>query len=753
VSQHEEPTRIEGSTSSDEPRPIGMLSRRYRVLALIGVGGMGSVYLADDLELGERVAVKMLRPGCSNAEFIERLRSEVRLARRVTHKNVARTYDIGEHEGERFLTMEYIDGESLDARIARDGALALPLFFRVANDVAAGLAAAHAAGVVHRDLKPPNILVAHDGRAVITDFGLAWSGDTQPEDRVAGTPSYMAPEQFDGKFDERSDVFALGVVFHVMLTAEKPFAAAPSERPTRAPNPRDVRPNLPIALGALVERCLAPVPADRFAGASAVEEALASTRSAVLDDEDAPATVATGPAAGVLRRVSSAPRNILIRSVGNAAEDPLARGLRYELANRINEHALLCAFDDPERAHEASAHLELTHRGDVLVLDVRVLGSREGFEFWRASFEGTTADAIDLARAAARGIEQALAVDVQEGSAMKPLGPRASELYFAGRAFYKEYWPEPLRLAIESFEEALVHAPSHPLLISALASACARQGFFTEGHMERARETAELAVRLAPDLAEAHVAKATAHLQDADLEGAVVALLRAVELAPGHTEALGALGRVLLEVGAPADSIRLSEASHLRDRDDWPLAVIARAQALLGRWDAAMAALDRMGSQAEKQLGLMMKARISMWRRDRHAVKAIYDRATALGLNRNSVSHRLMYIVGEAVLEMRTARAQDLFVREERAGLASRTRRTFVYQLSAEANAYVGDLQGALEAIERAVKEGLVDTFWLDRCPLFDDLRGSDGFEAAREIVQCRARRVLALLHTRRFDV
>ncbi|MGH7281196.1 MAG: serine/threonine-protein kinase, partial [Polyangiaceae bacterium] len=150
------------------------LAGRYELVSLLGEGGMGRVYLARDSELDEIVALKTLSSDVADmADAMDRFRREVKLARKVTHVNVARTYDIGEHEGLRFLTMEYIEGESLGDRIARSGALPFDLVMRVVRDVGAGLVAAHAAGVIHRDLKPDNVILAKDGRIVITDFGIA----------------------------------------------------------------------------------------------------------------------------------------------------------------------------------------------------------------------------------------------------------------------------------------------------------------------------------------------------------------------------------------------------------------------------------------------------------------------------------------------------------------------------------------------------------------------------------------------------
>jgi serine/threonine protein kinase len=173
---------------------------------------MGSVYRARDRELDELVAVKVLRRELvAEPGMMERFRREVKLARRVTHRNVARVFDIGEHAGEKFITMELIDGESLAARLTRDGALRIGDAVTIAMSIGDGLAAAHAAGVVHRDLKPDNVLLAEDGRVVVTDFGIARAiaapgGSKRTVGMIVGTPEYMAPEQIEGgPVDARTD--------------------------------------------------------------------------------------------------------------------------------------------------------------------------------------------------------------------------------------------------------------------------------------------------------------------------------------------------------------------------------------------------------------------------------------------------------------------------------------------------------------------------------------------------------------------
>ncbi len=270
---------------------------RYELIDLVGAGGAGTVYRARDVELDEIVALKVLRKELlGSGSILESFRSEVKLARRVTHRNVARMFDIGEQDGERFLTMEFVEGEMLTARInsGPEGSprpLPLPLVQDIMAQVCAGLTAAHAVGVIHRDLKPDNILLATDGRVVITDFGIARALKSevapQQEGEFVGTPEYMSPEQAEGSpVDIRTDIYSLGIVLFEMLTGTLPFtgtnplvtAAARLLRPP--PDPRSKRVGLPDSLAQVILRAMARQPADRYATASelahAVEEAVHS---------------------------------------------------------------------------------------------------------------------------------------------------------------------------------------------------------------------------------------------------------------------------------------------------------------------------------------------------------------------------------------------------------------------------------------------------------------------------------------------
>jgi len=206
--------------------PGTKLGSRYRVVALLGRGGMGEVYRADDLELGQAVALKFLPEAVSrNPEELARFRSEVRVARQIAHPNVCRVYDIGQADGHVFLSMEYVDGEDLASVLRRMGRPTADKAIEIARQICLGLAAAHEAGMLHRDLKPANIMIDGRGRARITDFGLAGLADElSKEGSYAGTPAYMAPEQITGgRVSVRSDLYALGLVLYELFTGKRVF--------------------------------------------------------------------------------------------------------------------------------------------------------------------------------------------------------------------------------------------------------------------------------------------------------------------------------------------------------------------------------------------------------------------------------------------------------------------------------------------------------------------------------------------------
>jgi serine/threonine protein kinase/tetratricopeptide (TPR) repeat protein len=242
-------------------------ARRYQVIEDLGHGGMGRVYKVFDTEVREKLALKLLNPEiASDEQTIERFRNELKLARTISHRNICRMHDLGHEEDTYYITMEYISGEDLKSFIHRVGALPVGKAVSIARQVCEGLAEAHRVGVVHRDLKPQNIMIDRDGNARIMDFGIARSVKAKGitgANVMIGTPEYMSPEQVDGKeADRRSDIYSLGIVLFEMLTGRLPFegdtplAVAVKQKSEPAPDPRKINPQIPEDLKQVVWKCL-----------------------------------------------------------------------------------------------------------------------------------------------------------------------------------------------------------------------------------------------------------------------------------------------------------------------------------------------------------------------------------------------------------------------------------------------------------------------------------------------------------------
>ena len=246
-----------------------VLAQRYEIIRTLGEGGMGAVYQARDLELGRTVALKVIRPDLAkNPAIIERFKQEILLSQRVTHKNVIRIYDLGEGVGVKFITMEYVDGEDLRALMLRKKKLSPQEVVDVMSQVCLALEAAHSVGIIHRDLKPQNIMCDKDARILVMDFGLARTveGDGMTQTgALVGTMDYMSPEQALGKdLDQRSDLFALGLIFYELLTGKMPYKAESvvasllKRTQERAAPVASHDASIPKALSNVVGKCMEP---------------------------------------------------------------------------------------------------------------------------------------------------------------------------------------------------------------------------------------------------------------------------------------------------------------------------------------------------------------------------------------------------------------------------------------------------------------------------------------------------------------
>src|SRR5437016_9880828 len=311
------PTRAPSFDSIDNARfvPGNILAERYRIVGLLGKGGMGEVYRADDLKLAQPVALKFLPEHLlSDGAALARFHREVRVARQVSHRNVCRVYDISEVEGRHFLSMEFIKGEELSSLLRRIGRLPQDKAIQIARQICAGLSAAHDVGVIHRDLKPSNVMIDEHGNARITDFGLAGLAEEFSDDEIrAGTPAYMSPEQLDGRtFTVRSDIYSLGLVLYELFTGRKAFEAPTlgelvklRRSDTTPTTPTSIIKDLDPLVEKVIDRCIQKDPEQRPASAIQVAAALPGgdpiAAALAAGETPSPEMVAAAPKEGILR--------------------------------------------------------------------------------------------------------------------------------------------------------------------------------------------------------------------------------------------------------------------------------------------------------------------------------------------------------------------------------------------------------------------------------------------------------------------
>ncbi len=314
---------------------------RYEVIEELGAGGMGRVYRVYDKKIEEEVALKLIRPDiAAEKRTVERFRNEIKTARKISHKNVCRTHDLGEEGMALFITMEYVRGEDLKSVIRRMKVLAPGTAVSIARQVAEGLGEAHRLGVVHRDLKPSNIMIDKDGNAKIMDFGIARSlarPGTTAEGAIIGTPEYMSPEQVEGKpADQRADIYALGVILFEMVTGRPPFegetslAVAHKHRYEPAPDPQTLNPQISPDLGRLILRCVEKEREKRYKAVGEFLSELEAVEALLPTAERAPTgRPATGhkPTPSKTITVKFTPRKLLIPAVALAVIAAIVIGL------------------------------------------------------------------------------------------------------------------------------------------------------------------------------------------------------------------------------------------------------------------------------------------------------------------------------------------------------------------------------------------------------------------------------------------
>jgi len=582
------------------PVEPGALLAHYRLIEKIGAGGMGVIWKALDTRLQREVAIKLLPEDlATDAESIGRFEREARAVAALNHPNIVTIYSVEEAEGVRFFTMELLVGRTLH-EILPKGGLPLDRLLEISAVIADALAAAHERGIVHRDLKPPNVVITAGGRVKILDFGLAKVRRTTPaafgadwttgawarEGQLVGTLHYMAPEQLRGQpADQRSDVFALGILLYEMATGRRPFegesvpALAASILMDAVVPPSRLRPELPPRLDHLVARCLEKDPALRIPTAQELCTELAEIRRGQAESPRG-----TGPSIAVLpfSDMSQAKdQEYFCEGIAEEIINALTRLEGLRVASRISSFQMKGAGLD---SREIGRRLGVTTllEGSVrkaeerLRVTAQLIDVQEGYGLWSERYDRDMKDIFAIQDEIARRIVEALRVTLSpsEQAAMgKPATTdvQAYDYYLRGRKFFNQYNRRGVELARRMFQHAIELDPGYALAHTGLAD-CSTYIYMhvlgTDEIRESALVSGRRAVELDPGLAQAHVSLGLALSLTRDHDAAEREFETALQLDPRLFEAHYFYARDCFMQGKLEKALELYDrASELRPED------------------------------------------------------------------------------------------------------------------------------------------------------------------------------------------
>jgi serine/threonine protein kinase/Tfp pilus assembly protein PilF len=561
----------------------GVFAGKFRILDLLGRGGMGIVYLAEDVKLRRRIALKLLPPHLvRDAETRKRFLREAQAAAALDHPNICTVHEAGESDGQPYLAMALVDGQTLEQRIA-GGPLPLGEALDVALQVAEALRAAHEQGIIHRDVKPANIMLTKNGPTKVMDFGLARfesGSDLTQACTVMGTAAYMSPEQAQGEqVDRRADLWALGCTLFAMLSGRSPFHREQAHAALYAivhedpPQLSALRPGLPADLDRILDTCLRKDPSRRYPDAGALIADLEGVkrREAAASPTSAERSL---PSLAVLPFVDMSPLK---------DHDYFAEGLAEELINALAQLKGLHVVARTSAFAFRGQNKDVREIGSVLNVravvegSVRVSGSRlritaqlinvdDGYHLWSERFDREMADVFAIQEEISAAIVEKLKVNLLAWE-RTALGKRSTEdpeayrLYLRGLHFVNRADAESIAKALDLFREAVEKDPGFALAHTGTAYAfmsLANMNFGQPAEMwAKAKVSVEKALALDDDRAEAHfLAAARAYWYDWDWDAAERSFGRALALNPGRAYTRGNYAFLCMSRGRFDESAR-----------------------------------------------------------------------------------------------------------------------------------------------------------------------------------------------------
>ena len=699
----------------DETRLQAALAGRYRLVRELGHGGMSTVLLADDLRHERPVALKVLRADVAASLGAGRFLHEIRVTARLQHPHILPLFDSGEVDGLLFYVMPFVAGESLRRRLDRTGPLEVAEAVRLVTEVAEALDYAHRHGVVHRDVKPENILLA-DGQAVVADFGVARALSAAASERATGpgfaigTPAYMSPEAAAGAedVDGRGDQYGLACVLHELLTGEPPFHAASAratmaQHVTQAPPPlRARRPEVPAAIEQAVARALSKDPAERFPSVTDFVRALG-----------APAAVPAGPPASVavlpFADLGAEPgRDYLADGITDEIINALARLDGLRVASRTSSFALKHLPLDVRAVGarlgvQAVLEGSIQHEGRRLRVTARLVDTADGAQLWSERYDREFADVFaiqdEIAASIARALRLVLTERERRSMARVPTADlEAYEAYLRGRQFFHQRRRKSLQYARELFSHAIERDPTFAPAWAGIADCCSLLAVYYPGaetDLLLADSASRRALELAPDLPEAHASRGFALWMLKRPEEAVHEFEAALTLDPRQFDALYFQARLRFQQGEAAEAARLFERA-AEGREDYEARFFAaQSYATLGRTEDAEAAYRRALAAAA----------------DHMALNPDDPRAATM----RAVAHCR---VGERQEGLRWAE-RAMQIDPDDAGVLYNV--ACLYSLE-------GERERAIDCLERAVAQGFGNREWIARDPDLDPLRDDPRF-------------------------